>query len=118
MLIPRPETEGLVEAAIVFARSWVMHNHRRMLAADVGTGCGAIAITLAAHIPEAQIYAVDISSAALEVAAINVHRHGLDDRIVLVQGNLLEQINQKMDLIVANLPYIRRDELADIQPEI
>jgi release factor glutamine methyltransferase len=89
-----------------------------MLAADIGTGCGAIAIALAASIPEAHLYAVDISPDALEVAAINVHRHGLDERITLVQGNLLEPINRKMDLIAANLPYIPHGDLTGLQPEI
>jgi release factor glutamine methyltransferase len=118
VLIPRPETEVLVEAAIEFGRSWVARNQRRMLAADIGTGSGAIAVALAAHIPEAQIHAVDISPGALHVAALNVRRHGLTDRIALMQGDLLEQINQKLDLIVANLPYIRSVELAGLQPEV
>ncbi len=118
VLIPRPETEALVEAAIEFYRSWALRNRRRMLAADIGTGCGAIAIALAANIPEAQLYAADISPDALEVAAINVNRHGLDKRITLIQGNLLEPINQKMDLIAANLPYIPHGDLPGLQPEI
>jgi release factor glutamine methyltransferase len=118
VLIPRPETEVLVEAAIQFGRLWVARNNRRMLAADIGTGSGAIAIALALHIPEAPVYAVDISPGALEVAASNVRRHGLDDRITLVQGNLLEQIDQKMDLIVANLPYISAQGMLLLQPEI
>jgi len=118
VLIPRPETETLVEAAVEFHRSWTLRNHRQMLAADIGTGCGAIAIALAANIPEAHLYAVDISPAALEVAAINIHHHGLEERITPLEGNLLEQINRKMDLIVANLPYIRSGELAGLQPEI
>jgi len=118
VLIPRPETETLVEAAIEFHRSWALRNRRRMLAADIGTGCGAIAIALAANIAEAQLYAVDISPAALEVAAINVHRHELDKRVALIQGNLLEPIIQKIDLIVANLPYIPHGDLPGLQPEI
>ncbi len=118
VLIPRPETEVVVEAAVAFGRPWVTRNRRQMLAVDVGTGCGAIAIALAVHMKEAQIFAVDISPAALEVAVINVRRRGLDDRIIPVQGNLLEKINQKMDLIVANLPYIRSGELSGLQPEI
>jgi len=118
VLIPRPETEVLVEAAIEFGRSWVASNLRHMLAADIGTGSGAIAIALAAHIPQAQVYAVDISPGALDVATLNVRRHGLADRITPVQGNLLEQINHKLDLIVANLPYIPSRELAGLQPEI
>ena len=118
VLIPRPETETLVEAAIEFGRSWVARNQRRMLAADIGTGSGAIAIALAVHIPEVLVYAVDISPGALDIATLNVRRHGLDDQIILMQGNLLEQINQKLDLIVANLPYIRGGELAGLQPEV
>ena len=117
-LIPRPETEILVEAAIQFWRYWVARNYRRMLAADIGTGSGAIAIALAAHVPDLLVYAVDISPGALEVAASNVRRHGLEDRITLVEGNLLEQINQKMDLIVANLPYISAEGMLRLQPEI
>ena len=118
VLIPRPETEVLVGAAIEFGRSWIASNQRRMLAADIGTGSGAIAIALAVHIPEVLIYAVDISPGALEVAAFNVRRHGLDDRIIPVHGNLLEQINHELDLIVANLPYVRGQELAGLQPEV
>jgi len=118
VLIPRPETEVLAEAAIEFGRSWVALNQRRMLAADIGTGSGAIAIALAAHITEALVYAVDISVDALHVATINVNRHSLYGRIIVEQGDLLEKINQKMDLIVANLPYIKHGELAVLQPEI
>lgn len=118
VLIPRPETEVLVESAIRFGRSWVARNQRPLLAADIGTGSGAIAIALATNIPEAHVYAVDVSPAALEVAVLNVVRHGLSDRITPVQGNLLEQINQKLDLIVANLPYIRRGDLAGLQAEV
>jgi len=118
VLIPRPETEVLVEAAIEFGRSWIVLKRKQMLVADIGTGCGAIAIALAAHIPEAHVYAVDISPGAVEVAAINIHRHGFEDRIKLIPGNLLEQINRNMDLIVANLPYIPNEELAGLQPEV
>jgi release factor glutamine methyltransferase len=118
VLIPRPETEILVEAAIQFGRTWVARSHRRMLAADIGTGSGAMAIALAAHIPDLLVYAVDISPGALEVAASNVRRHGLGEGITLVEGNLLEQIDQRMDLIVANLPYISAADMLQLQPEI
>ncbi len=118
VLIPRPETEVLVEAAIEFARSWAARNQRRMLVADVGTGSGAIAIALATHIPDSFIYAIDISTGALDVAALNIRRNGLDEKITLKQSNLLEQINQKLDLVVANLPYIPGGELAGLQPEV
>ena len=118
VLIPRPETEVLVEAAIEFARSWATRNQRRMLVADIGTGSGAIAIALATHIPDSFVYAVDISAGALDVAALNIRRYGLDKKITLKQSNLLEQINQKLDLVVANLPYIPGGELAGLQPEV
>jgi len=118
VLIPRPETEVLVEAAIEFGHSWIAGRRRPIIVADIGTGCGAIAIALATHMPEAQIYAVDISPDALEVAASNVRRHGLGGRITLIQGNLLEKNNRKLDIIVANLPYIRSAELAGLQPEV
>jgi len=118
VLIPRPETEVLVEEAIGFGRSWVEHNQRQLLAADVGTGSGAIAIALATNIPDSMVYAVDISPDALDVATENISRHGLTDRITPVQGNLLEQINHRLDLIVANLPYIRTGDLESLQPEI
>jgi release factor glutamine methyltransferase len=118
VLIPRPETEVMVEAAIDFGRSWITRNQKRMLAADIGTGSGAVAIALAVHIPEVLVYAVDISPGALDIATFNVRRHGVDGQIILVQGNLLEQINQEMDLVVANLPYIRGDELKCLQPEV
>ena len=93
MLIPRPETEVLVEAAIGFGRSWVARNQRPLLAADIGTGSGAIAIALATNIPDSRVYAVDISPDALDVATVNIGRHGLSDRVTPVPGNLLEQIN-------------------------
>jgi len=118
VLIPRPETETLVEAAIEFHRKWVANNRRRMLVADIGTGCGNIAVALAVHLPETRLYAVDSSLAALEVATANIRRHRLGERITVIHGNLLEQINQGMDLIVANLPYIPRSDLFGLQPEI
>jgi release factor glutamine methyltransferase len=107
VLIPRPETEHLVESALQWARCEIR-------LADVGTGSGAIAVTLAVHLPEARVWAVDISAAALEVARHNAIRHGVAERITFVQGDLLEPLiaaDQPVDLIAANLPYIASDEL-------
>ena len=118
VLIPRPETEALVEAAIGFARSLVDLNKKVITAVDVGTGSGAIAIALALHIPGSMIYAVDISSAALEVAAVNIERFKLGERVITVQGDLLQQINARADIIVANLPYIPQSGMRLLQPEI
>ena len=118
VLIPRPETEALVEAAIGFARSLVDLNKKVITAVDVGTGSGAIAIALALHIPGSMIYAVDISSAALEVAAVNIERFKLGERVITVQGDLLQQINARADIIVANLPYVSQGGMRLLQPEI
>jgi release factor glutamine methyltransferase len=101
VLIPRPETEHLVQTA----RDWAA-SHRVRRIVDVGTGSGCIAVALAHHLPAVEVLAVDVSSAALEVARHNVRRHGLEKRIRLLQGTLLEKVEQSIDLVAANLPYI------------
>lgn len=113
-LIPRPDTELLVEKAIELVKNFP----QPCLIADIGTGCGAIAIALAIHLPRARIYATDISTAALEVARDNCQQYSLEDRITILQGNLLEPLSTPVHLIVANLPYIKESELAEIMPEI
>ena len=118
MLIPRPETELLVEQALAWARAFVAKNKRPPLIADVGTGSGAIGASLAADLPEARLYASDISPAALRVARRNARRHGVADRIVFLEGNLLEPLPTAVDLVAANLPYIDEAELAELPPHI
>ncbi len=118
VLIPRPETEILVEAAIGFARSLVDLNKKVITVVDVGAGSGAIAIALALHIPGSLVYAVDISAAALEVAAVNIAKYKLSGRVIPVQSDLLQQINGKADIVVANLPYIPQSGMRLLQPEI
>jgi release factor glutamine methyltransferase len=115
VLIPRPETEMLVEKAIEVSNELFTGS---CLVADVGTGCGAIAIALAVNIAHARIYAVDVSSAALEIASKNCHSHGVADRITLIQGNLLEPLPEPVHIIAANLPYVRDSELAELSNEI
>jgi release factor glutamine methyltransferase len=116
VLIPRPESELLVDKALEFA------GHHPTLSplfiADVGTGCGNLAISLAAHLPRAQIYAVDISKPALEVAAINCHRHNVGQRIHFLHGYLLEPLPVRVHIIVANLPYVKDKELAELEPNV
>jgi len=107
VLIPRPETELLVEKAVEIAQ-----NRENYTIADIGTGAGAIAVSLAAHLPGAGIYATDISPRALAVARENAERHGVSDRITFLQGNILEPLPEPVDLIIANLPYVRREEMA------
>ena len=116
-LIPRPETELLVEKTIDFARPR-LSVESEFIIADIGAGCGAIAISLALALPEARIYATDISDSALQVARVNCQRHKVGDRVKLLQGDLLEPLPEPVDVIVANLPYIKNCELQKLAPEI
>jgi release factor glutamine methyltransferase len=115
VLIPRPETELLVENAIeIAARLFPIS----CLIADVGTGCGAVAVALAANLPHATVYAIDISNAALDVASANCRTHGVQERVILLQGDLLDPLPQSVHMIVANLPYVRESEIRRLSPEI
>jgi len=115
--LPRPETELLVEKAVELARC-ISHQGKQITIADVGTGCGAVAISLALALPQAKIYATDISASALQVAEINCRHHGVNSQVELLQGNLLEPLPQPVDMIVANLPYIKDCVFKDLSPEI
>ena len=115
--IPRPETELLVEKAVELAQR-ISHRRGQITIADIGTGCGAIAISLALALPQAKIYAADVSISALQVAEMNCQRHGVNRQVKLLQGNLLEPLPQPVDMIVTNLPYIRDCEFGDLSPEI
>jgi len=121
VLIPRPETELLVEKSFEFAKNrtnCLSSLKKPFLIADVGTGCGAIAISLALNLPQIEVYATDISPSALEVARLNCEYHNVMEQITFIQGNLLEPVPEPVDLIVANLAYIKSSELADLSPEI
>jgi release factor glutamine methyltransferase len=89
VLVPRPETEQLVEEALAWARSFRQRTGDWPLLVDVGTGSGAIAVSLAVHLPEARVYATDISAEALAVAAENARRHSVQKRLLLLEGDLL-----------------------------
>jgi len=101
VLIPRPETEVLVEQALA-------RNPRTVV--DGGTGSGCIAIALAVHLPQARVWATDISRAALRVAVDNAQRHGVADRILFIQADLLSPLRGPVDLIVSNPPYVAEEE--------
>lgn len=116
-LIPRPETELLVEKTIEFAHC-CFSSENQFVIADIGTGSGAIAVSLALTLPKARIYATDICFAALQVAEINCQRYKVDNRVKLLQGNLLEPLPEPVNVIVANLPYIKNCELGWLSPEI
>ena len=101
VLIPRPETEHLVEA--VLER---LPHHQPLTIADIGTGSGAIAIALATHLPQARITALDISPQALAVATANATTHHVADRIHLVHSDLLSATSDTFDAILSNPPYV------------
>ncbi len=109
VLIPRPESELLVERALKLAQ-----NHTVSTIAEVGTGCGAITISLALNLPQAKIYATDISVPALKVARFNCQKHGVVNRVCLLAGDMLDPLPEPVDLIVANLPYVKESELSHI----
>lgn len=115
-IIPRPETEVLVELAIEAA-------HKKLLAdalpiADVGTGSGAIAVALASALPEGKITATDTSPEALELAQRNAARHRVDKRIRFLQSDLLDTVPGRVDVLVANLPYVTTADWKALPPEI
>ena len=113
VLIPRPETETLVECALKFIEA---RKAPRVL--DIGTGSGAIASTLAMNALDARIVATDISEDALQVARRNGARHRCDDRIDFVRADLFPEGDMRFDLIVSNPPYIADAEADTLQPEI
>jgi release factor glutamine methyltransferase len=116
-LIPRPETELLVERALQSARGMGAPD-RALTLVDVGTGSGIVAISLARHLSTSTVYATDVAQDALDLAAVNVQRHGLADRIRLLFGNLLEPVPEAVHLVVANLPYISRGNLRNLARDV
>ncbi len=102
VLVPRPETELLVDLALRAARSAPRKDLR---VADIGTGSGAIAVAVAAHLPEARVFATDVSVDALDVAKRNIRRHGLQERITLLHGSGLGVLPGPVDLLLTNPPY-------------
>jgi len=111
VLIPRPETELLLEQALAFVNEYPSAS-----VVDVGTGSGALAVTLAAHSSQAQVYAIDISPAALAIARYNAFLH--KTKITFFDGDLFEPLimrQLRVDVVVANLPYIATDDLASLE---
>lgn len=124
VLIPRPETELLVEAVMRRGRDWMQADGRIPRVLDVGTGSGAIAVTLAVKCPQWRITASDISAEALQVAQSNAELNGAAERISWVHGDLLEPWLARedsafdYDILVSNPPYISEDELETLQVEV
>ncbi len=127
VLVPRPETEHLVEEILSYlgtpSASSAGEEAELALGApgrvlDVGTGSGAIAVTVARHLPQARVWAVDISWTALQVACQNARLAGVERRVQFVQGDLLAPLGECFDVVAANLPYIAAAELPELMPEV
>ena len=113
-LVPRPETEQLVELLISHLKSEIAYSR----VVDVGTGSGVIALTLAAEFPKAEVVAADISEDALMLARENAERLDLADRVRFLRSNLLESVQPGFDLIVANLPYVSTEDRRNLSREV
>ena len=107
VLIPRPETELVVEKALELAG--VVGTSLSVF--DVGTGCGCLAITLAMDLPAARVVASDVSRESLRIARLNAQEHGVTSRIRMVQADLLDGLLGRFDIVCANLPYVRTADL-------
>ena len=134
VLIPRPETETLVEVTLAQFRRWgaasagpmagteLGHYEREELVADIGAGSGCVAVALAVELPDALIYATEASHEAAEVARRNAEKHGVELSVVVLEGDLLdplpEEVRGRLDVVVSNPPYIPSAEIDLLQPEI
>ncbi|MAW53821.1 MAG: protein-(glutamine-N5) methyltransferase, release factor-specific [Geminicoccus sp.] len=118
-LIPRPETEHLVIAALDHLKQCDPQDHPPAIA-DIGTGSGAIAVSIAVHSPSSQLTAIDISPQALQVAASNAQLHCAEDRIEFVQSDLLADVDSErvFDLICSNPPYVSESEYQQLDPSV
>jgi release factor glutamine methyltransferase len=119
VLVPRPETEVLIEQVIDLHKGKKLSDQPRIL--DLGTGCGAIAIALGKEIPEAKIWASDISQDAMDVARQNAIKHGVDERIHFLLGDMFQPFrggNLLFQVIVSNPPYIPSDAFDSLAPEV
>jgi release factor glutamine methyltransferase len=119
VLIPRPETEHLIETVLEVARAGGEESPPHTLRiVDIGTGSGCIALALAKELRDAEIHATDISAAALEIARINTARHQLEERIQFHQTDLLEGLEPGFDILVSNPPYVGESEEDQVQLEV
>ena len=115
VLIPRPDTEVIVEEALACCHTQAIKQPRIL---DIGTGSGAIALALAKELPDARIIATDISTAALNLARKNARTLKLDHSIIFLQGDLFEPVCGEFDIIVSNPPYIGADEYETLAPGV
>ena len=121
VLIPRPETELLVELAASRLKKQAGPRNCPPMVLDLGTGCGAIAISLAKEFQQVLFWAADISAEAIKLAKLNAKKHGVLNKIEFLQGDLLKPLLSKglaFDIILSNPPYIASYEYIDLQPEV
>jgi len=115
-LLPRCDTETLIERALLTASK--LKGGSGLLIADVGTGSGCLSVCLARSIPHAKVYAIDICRNALEIASLNFEEYGLLKEIIPLRSNILEGLPERVDLIVANLPYVKSSEIGRLNDNI
>jgi release factor glutamine methyltransferase len=115
VLIPRPETEFIVEEALEILNSFAPESHK---VADIGTGCGNIAVSLAHEAAHARVTATDVSREALTIAGANAQRYGVDDRIDFIETSYLDGVDDIFDLIVANPPYVKDGDKAGLAADV
>jgi release factor glutamine methyltransferase len=115
VLIPRPETELIVEEALVPGR---LDRSATLLIYDIGTGSGVLAVALAREFPNARVVATDVSGEALVVASRNAARHGVGDRVQFIQTSYLDDLAEPADLIVSNPPYVPLPAKPALTPEV
>lgn len=121
VLIPRPESELLIEQAIERLKPAASQGDHSPRILDLGTGCGALATVLAKEIPRSQVWATDVSRTAIDIARINAEKHGVSEKIKYIQGDLWQPLRDKditFDLIVSNPPYVSTEEYEDLPPEV
>ncbi len=113
VLIPRQETELLVDGILEIGGG-----RDDLTIADVGTGSGAIAVAAAVNLPSCRVYATDTSESALGVAEASCRMHGVEGRVELMHGDLLDPLDMQVDIIASNPPYVRTDEMAGLSREV
>lgn len=124
VLIPRPDTEMMVEKAVELLKRAPLAGRAGPVIADVGTGSGAVAVSIAVLVKEVRVYAMDISGKALEVSRQNAASHGVGDRVQFLEGNLLDPladikgIEGRLDLVTANLPYIPSADIPFLMADV
>jgi len=118
VLIPRPETELLVEKVVQLGKACLAQGKQEVRILDLGTGSGAIAVTVALQDPAFRVTAVDVSAEALAVARQNAQHHEVAGQIEFVASDLYSQVDGRFDIICSNPPYLTQEEMDSLQPEV